>query len=189
MAFTPKTWVNGTLVDAAAMTDLETRLSAYTDLGVKIVARTADSSGMTANTTMTADGVLLFPITGVSGDMWFVEAFVSHVGTNTAMDIKLGWSVPTGSAINWGVGWIAGATGLPGSPSVATTTAAIAVLNAGGTAAFPTGANAPQFAFINGFVTSGSTSGNVNLTWAQNTSDAAALVVQKGSFLRITRLV
>lgn len=44
MTFTPKSWTDGTILTAAGMIDLETRLSAYTDLIVPAVVTVQTAS-------------------------------------------------------------------------------------------------------------------------------------------------
>lgn len=48
MTFTPKAWTNGTLVDAAAMIDLETRLGAYSDVAPAVASSRRDLARMNA---------------------------------------------------------------------------------------------------------------------------------------------
>jgi hypothetical protein len=42
---------------------------------------------------------------------------------------------------------------------------------------------------IGAWITGGGTSGNVAINYAQNTSDAGALVIKKGSFVRYSKIV
>lgn len=156
-----------------------------------VVARQSDTaarnSGNTGST-LTADDTLLFAVSGNSTDVWHFEAFLLFQAANATMDVKIGWTVPTGTTMKWGMGFVAGSAGFVGSPASATSYTVSSVLTQGSSAAYATGIT-DNFVRAEGYVLVGGTSGSVVLTWAQNTSDAGNLVLLKGSHLRLTRVI
>lgn len=160
---------------------------------ISVVARTSDTaarnSGNTGST-LTADDTLLFGISGVSGDMYHVEIFLIFQTANAAMDAKAAFTLPAGATYQGGYGFVAGSAGFPGSPASAATYSVTAPLTGTGTPwVWASGTTVTVFARGEAYITSGGTSGNVVLNWAQNTSDAADLVLKKGAHLRITKVV
>lgn len=157
-----------------------------------VIARSSDTaarnSGNTGST-LTADDTLLFAIGGSSGRTWMIEMFLFFNGANVTMDAKASFTVPSGSTIKGGYGFVAGSAGFPGSPASAASYGVTAPLAAAGPWVWATGTGADVFARGEAYLIEGGTSGNVVLNWAQNTSDAGNLVLNKGSFLRATRLV
>jgi hypothetical protein len=154
-----------------------------------VVARSADSSPLTSQATPQSDDTLLFAVAGNSTEVWFVECFLIVNTANTAMDIKIGWSVPTGTTMRWGNGYVAGATGFAGFYSLGVSTSPTALYSEASTLSLGGIIAGKNFVGPSGFVFSGGTAGNAVLQWAQNTSDAGNLVMEKGSFLRLTKLV
>lgn len=159
-----------------------------------VVARTTDSaarnSGNTGST-LTADDTLLFAVSGNSTDVYHVEMLLlfSTGAAGTTSDAKAAWTVPSGTTIKGGYGFVAGSSGFPGSPASATTYAPSAFLTASGPWVWAMGNSTEFFARGELYVYVGGTSGNVVMTWAQNTSDASNLILAKGSHLRITKVV
>lgn len=153
----------------------------------KIVRRSSDAAGRNSGntgTTLTADDTLLWAV-GAS-DVWFLEAFLIFSAANTAMDLKVGWTVPASGTMSWGaLGSLAstvagfGATGTASTP--------LALKAAGGSLTGGTDAITMGYS-VGGVYVGGGTSGNVTLTWAQNTSDAASLALLTNSILRLQRL-
>ncbi len=158
----------------------------------KLVIRTGDSGTISSNNTLASnpDDTLLWAV-GAS-DRWFFQAFLTFTaadsgGTSTTADLQLGWSVPTGGAMQWGaMGNLGSSFAAYGATAAANSP--IAVL----TAASPLAQGAAAVTFgvaVTGFYTGdGSHAGNVNLQWAQNTSNAATLLIAKNSSLVLWRL-
>jgi hypothetical protein len=159
-----------------------------------VVARTSDTaarnSGNTGST-LTADDTLLFAVSGNSTDVYFVEMILlfSTGAAGATSDAKAAWNVPSGTTIKGGYGFVAGSAGFPGSPASATSYSPTAFLAAAGPWVWAMGNSTEFFARGELFVYVGGTSGNVVMTWAQNTSDASNLILTKGSHLRITKVI
>jgi hypothetical protein len=149
-----------------------------------IVRRTANSSAK-QNNTLANDDTLLWAV--AANEIWFFEAYLIATAINTTMDIKFGWSVPASTTMSWGMqasGIASGGTGY-GTPVVAN--APVAILTAAGTLSSGTFAGTAGYSLA-GVVVVSSTAGNVNLQWAQDTTNANDLILNTNSFLRLTRL-
>lgn len=145
-----------------------------------VACLTADATPITSNTTLTNIG-LAIPIGASSTEVWHLRGVLLVTAVNTTMDGKLGWTVPSGASGRW----IQNPTGsfvqnLSNSPTAATTIAAALT--------FATANVANMWLPIEALVFGGGTSGNVQLQLAQNTSDAGALTVLRGSHIRALRL-
>ncbi len=156
----------------------------------KVVVRAADATPITANAVLANDDTLLWAV-GVS-DRWFFQAMLTFTaadsgGTSTTADAQIGWSVPTGGAMQWGA--LGNATNtFSGYGAAATTNSPLTLLTAASASA--QGAIAGSWGVsVTGFYTGdGVHSGNVNLQWAQNTSNAATLLLAKNSTLILWRI-
>lgn len=171
-------------------------LAAPSIIGLPYIAlRTADSAARTNNTLANDDaagGTLQFPITASATALYFVEAFVKFNGANTTMDLKVGWNataLPTGATAEWG----ALSEGIPaaaisGYGQVGTGTTPVTFQAIGGTMSFGTSVGTTIGVALAGTFLGGGTAGNIVFAWAQNTTDAGALVLKATSFLRVTLL-
>ncbi len=156
----------------------------------KVVVRTGDSSTISSNNVLANDDTLLWAV-GAS-DRWFFQAILTFTaadsgGAAATADVQMGWSVPTGGTMQWGAFGQQG-NGLAGYNATATSSSPLAILTAAGASA--QGGAAVSFGVtLAGFYTGdGSHTGNVNLQWAQNTSNAATLLIAKNSTLILWRL-
>ena len=149
----------------------------------KVIRRASDSTPLTSQATPQNDDTLLWAVG--ANEIWFFQLYLNINAANTTMDFKAGWSVPTGTTMQWGwqaatagTGWaIAGTGGTPG-----------AAITESGNALLGTGAAITNQAALQGYVTVGSTSGTVNFQWSQNTSDAGNLILKANSHLLLYRL-
>jgi hypothetical protein len=155
---------------------------------VTIAARSTDASSITSSTTLVADSVMVVPINTTSGDMWFAEWFLLVNPANTTMDIKIGFTFPTSCTMSYAV-LSSGTTSFSafGAQAVATTPTGLSAQ----TVVLPFGTTTAALmpVCIGAWITGGGTSGNVAINYAQNTSDAGALVIKKGSFVRYSKIV
>jgi len=110
-----------------------------------------------ANTTYAIDGAI----------------FVSS--TSVIPDIKIAFTFPNDSIMD--VGFMAADSGSFSSAQLLETSGA-------SSNAIALTANTPQVIHIKGTIKMGSSSGNINFQWAQNTSNANATVVKEGSYLK-----
>jgi hypothetical protein len=149
-----------------------------------IKARTTDSSTITADTTFTDDTILTF--SDVPAGTYLAEAHPRWIASGNTPDIKVAFTMPSGGTI-LGASFLSQAT---------TATTAVGSLdqgaNAGATASGVSlggrGATTIELHGIISGVMVLTTSGTVALQWAQNTSDAATLKVDAGSWMRLTRI-
>jgi hypothetical protein len=150
---------------------------------------TADLTAITAQTTLQDIPELAVPIVAVSGAMYFVEYFLQVTAANAAMDIKFGFTYPTGLTGRWG----SSATGNNnlaawGLASVGTTPNPLNPESASQQSATATSTTAPFGYGIAGTFVSGGNAGTLQIQYAQNTSDAGALQVRVNSLVRYTRI-
>lgn len=101
---------------------------------------------------------------------------VLHYNSGTTPDLKVGWSVPSGSTMVWG-GYIADTSGAV--TSVANLSAAT-VQAIGGT-------GAANYQFFTGMIATSTTAGTLQLQWAQNTTNLSDSIMLAGSELILIR--
>ncbi len=106
--------------------------------------------------------------------------FISSASANPGF--KMAFTVPTGATMDLGYSAL--------SPGPGRLQAQGELLENSGTASqeIPMRANTPVVIHVSGTVKVGSTSGDVTLQWAQFTSDATAVKVMEGSYLRADQL-
>ncbi len=154
----------------------------------KVVFRTGDS-GTVSNNTRADDDTLKWTVG--ANDRWLVNGFLTFTaadgsGTATTADLSTGWSVPASGTMQWGSTSVNGnlLSGY-GSTSTAQSPTALrtaAQANGQGGAALSWGVT------VSGYYTGGGTGGTVAFQWAQNTSNAATLLLAKNSILLLWRL-
>ena len=134
-----------------------------------MVRKTADES--VSNTTLQNDDVLKIAL--AANDAYEFSGFLIVNSTSATPDIKVTFTVPTGATIRWfGEGF--------GEAYVASTN----VVSASGTTFTVTLlANTLANVKFSGIVTNSTTAGNLQLQYAQNQSNPAAVTVQARSFL------
>ncbi len=138
---------------------------------VQVVHKTADQSAPT--TTMVADTDLIVPV--VANGIYVVQLRAVFTATTTA-DIKVSWqNLPAGSSFTW-----TGASSLTGTGSVFSD--GVTDIWSGN------GASTPRSIWYDGLLVMSSTAGNVQLQFAQNTSDVTSTVMKAGSWMRVERI-
>lgn len=151
---------------------------------VAVVA--SDVTHTQSNTTLSDVTGLAIPVTTSATEVWFFEAYLKVSATTTAVDTKWGFTVPTSATMSWGT--LSAASALTGFVGVATGTTAIALTDQTGTLSLGT-LNGTTGIALAGWANGAGNAGNVQLQFAQNTSDASNLTIKAGSFMRYTRLV
>ena len=117
-----------------------------------------------------------------AGGVYEVTAWIVH-SSQTAGDIALGWSAPSGSTMTWGVqGPAASAT------AASDGTANFQQRSLSQTAGMGGGAGTAVCTDARGVLTVGSTAGLLRLRWAQNVANASDTQVLSGSQLRVKRV-
>jgi hypothetical protein len=155
-----------------------------------VATKGSDQTYTSSSTTLQNDNDLILVMSGNGTDEWFVEYFLFINTANATMDFKAALSLgatgatgdlyyfSTGSASIPDFGGSAGVVGTtPSNP--ASLSATLVWGSAGGLWAASFGAR----------ILDGGTGGSVTLQCAQNTSDAGAITLKKGSFLRATKLI
>lgn len=115
-----------------------------------------------------------------ANSVYYVEATLRY-STNATADLKVGWSVPASTTMEWGRGHIGSGSSADGFVSA----------GAGGSGGHVTQADTLDFAGAAenlmtqpaGFIVTAGTAGTVTLRWAQQTANASDTKVLKGSFL------
>jgi len=151
----------------------------------QFAVKTADET-VSASTTLQNDDHLFWSIGNSSTEIWFFELIASVSAANTTMDIKTLFTAPAGATIKWGTN---ATTGGPSSFATLAVSATPPGLNTNIATAAAYGTFAgTSGVYLMGMLYGGGTAGTVNFQWAQNTSDAGNLTVQKGSFIRYTKI-
>lgn len=132
---------------------------------------------------------LSFAINGVTNQIWFVEVYLIFVTANATMDGKFAFSVP-GAVTGDLFGHNSGSTSLGYGTWGPQTTATSATTSANSlTTAVAFGSVNARFGVsFSAIVIDGGTSGTVQAQAAQNTSDAGAITLKKGSCLLARRV-
>lgn len=156
-------WTDKKLLKGAGVGVAPTEIDVPVSL---VVLKTADES-VTSSTVLQNDDHLLFAVG--ANEVWEFLIFLRLVAGNITPDFKYAFTVPTGGSIV-----ISGQVHI-GAQAVEVdgTTAQIAI------ALSATQGNM----FFLGLYIGGANAGNVQLQWAQNTSDAAATTVKTNSFI------
>ena len=146
---------------------------------VPLAAYKAADQSVTSSSTLVNDTALV--LTPRINCVYWMELYVSYEGgTNGSADLKAQFTVPAGAAIIYAethnssaaIGTVV--TGLK---------AAASTLTAG-----TNGAGSVQPLFATGTFTMGTTPGNLQFQWAQNTPSATATIVHAGSALLLRRI-
>lgn len=140
-------------------------------LNYKHISKSADQS--ISNNTFANDTHLLLPV-GAS-EVWIVEGVLIVICTSATPDFKAQWTIPAGAAGGW-------------KPLGGQDASAAAITNNGFplTSGFDFAIGVSQYALISfqAYIANGATPGNLQLQWAQSVTNAAAMTMKKGSFLR-----
>ncbi|GIH29101.1 hypothetical protein Aph01nite_74110 [Acrocarpospora phusangensis] len=143
------------------------------------VIKAADES-VASSTVMQNDDHLLLPV--AANTRYLVDSLVKYFGEDLA-DMKFGWTAPAGATLDWysDAYW----TGTSDSGKVMREVRTLAQTQSCGCS----GASFTFAAALRGTLNVGGTAGNLQLQWAQVTSNGTANQVLTGSLLRVTRLV
>lgn len=155
-------------------------VSDFDSLGV--VAWKTATETVTSSTTLQADDQLFLPV--VTNAKYIMDMFLVYSGQDAATggNLKLQFTGPSGATLDWanfGVNTggltqynVVGEAIAAGSPRAVGTN----------------GAGVKMCARPMGTLTTASTSGNLALLWAQNSSNATGTVIHAGTFLRLYRV-
>lgn len=141
------------------------------------VIKPGDQS-LASSTTLQNDSALFVPV--VASATYLFDCYLDYEGgTLGSSDLKWTWAVPAGAALRYCADWLS--TG--STVQVGITHKDTDVLAAG------TGGAASLFSVrMTGSLVMGVTAGNLQLQWAQNTSNATATIVHAQSRLALWRV-
>jgi hypothetical protein len=133
------------------------------------------NQSVVSSTTVVNDNALFVPV--LANGVYLFEAFISYSGfTRGVSDLKMNWAAPSGSVLNW-------------MPMFLNTSGTLVAAGGNGLGAvIQAGTNGVSNNFTVtglGTLSVGSTAGNMQLQWAQNTSSTTATMVQAGSLLAL----
>jgi hypothetical protein len=148
---------------------------------------------LASDVTLTSSSTTLQDVTGLglaigasATEVWFVNLWLDVNAANVTMDVKFGFTVPSGCTMRWGaVGRVAAGAASYGGEQVGNVV--LGLTTESGTAPNATLAGTAGVAY-GARVFGGGTAGTVQLQAAQNTSDAGALKILKGSHFEATRV-
>lgn len=153
--------------------------TAWRPPNILFVRRTTDSATITSNATLTDDTVLFLTVPA-NATFELNSLIIYTSGLNG--DLKIGWSAPAGSTLDWNIGG-------PGSNQDTTTGVPYNGAQTLGGSDTVGGTQTNVVARPSGLLVVGSTSGQLKLRWAQGISDAGfGTVIRAGSYIRLTRV-
>ena len=145
------------------------------------------NQSLPSNTTLQNDTALLLPV--LANASYAIEAVIIFEAGTTG-DAKFAFSWPASSTFPWGL--TAYGTGGPGAGSVGGSifSAAFGTPTSGSSffAVGGAGAGNQNLCIMKGTITTTASAGNVQVMWAENTSDATPTIVSAGSTLRADRV-
>ncbi|MFJ4682064.1 hypothetical protein [Streptomyces sp. NPDC088789] len=147
------------------------------------VAYKATTESVAASTTLQDDNDLMVAVD--INATYAVELILFYDADATvAGDIKIGWTAPTGAAMNWashGAAATVTSSTAAGSFNIQTRLVNEAV-------SFGGGDSVGTLALVYGVLTTSTTAGVLQLQWAQDTSNAVPTNVRAGSRLTLRRI-
>lgn len=129
--------------------------------------RKSTNESVTTSTVLQDDNELVLAL--AANKTYVVDGVIFASSNSGTPDIKIGFT---------------GQTGVDSTLSYMTDRQNEVLIDSGSSDRIPLQANTPRSIHVAGTVTTSSTSGDFKLKWAQNSSNAAATTVMKGSYLR-----
>lgn len=138
---------------------------------------------ITSSTTLQNDDHLLISV--AASTRYLLEAFLLLSGTSNVGAIKLFWTAPSGSTLDWSPHstYYNGATSAVGDIDASAWT----LSDSRPTAAATANPN-NHFACPKGILLTGGSAGTLQFQWAPNNNTGDSAIVRAGSLLRLTRL-
>jgi hypothetical protein len=142
------------------------------------VYKTADT-GRNTTTTMTADPDLVLPV--ASSSIYHITGCIFYTGNATSADFKFTFTLPAGASGYYFPcrqnlsGNFTGSFGNQWTDTATANTTGTGVANL-------------MVVYVDGFLTTAGTAGNLTLSWAQNTSNGTNTTVKQNSILAAQRV-
>jgi len=143
------------------------------------IIKQADES-VTSSTVMQNDNELVLNLPTINAQYLFALFLDYEGGTQGSSDIKWQFTVPSGAALRYTGAWI----GTGGGAVTGTLNSAGTVQNAGSS-----GAGNTHGILAVGTLQVATTTGTIQLQWAQNTSSGTATIVHAQSFIAMWRII
>jgi hypothetical protein len=143
------------------------------------VAKIADEP-RASTVTMASDSALTLPVE--ANATYQMEAYVvysQNLAASSTSGIKVGWSGPSGSSLQWSSGGTDGPTSLTGQDVTSNSISQ--------TRSLPSNLATFMRGDAIGLLTVGATAGAFAFSWAQVSSSATQTIVRAGSWLRLLR--
>jgi len=177
---TPRTWVVGEVVTAAQL-NAEIRDQFTSLISDDVVARKTADETRASTTTMANDGALTI---GVQANAAYALTgyiiYSQNLAASSSTGIKIGWSAPVGSTLQWTSGGTDGPTSLTGQDVTSQSLAQ--------TRSLPSNLGTFMSAIPFGYLATAGSAGTLALQWAQVASNATGTVVRAGSWIRLRRI-
>jgi hypothetical protein len=158
--------------------DVDTSLAGVAALLPTYVVKPSDQS-VTSSTTLVNDNDLKHT---VAADTTYHVRGIFHYTASTTGDIQFVWTGPSGASVTFVV------TCVDSSTLDTATTSRIGSLPSSSLAVGGRGTSFPGVIYWEGTLVTSSSSGTLQLQWAQNTSDGTATTVEAGSLLILTKI-
>ena len=179
MAWTaPRTWTDGELVTKAIM-DPHVRDN-FLAVGPHLIIRKPSDESVTSSIALQNDDHLLLAV-GTS-EVWLTQWNLLVTSTSGTPDIRVAFTFPTGGSAALTLGTVLNGGG------TLTYTAWNSTTSPTSTESIALSASVLNHFMITGVFVNGGTGGNLQLQWAQQTSDAAATTMKANSTLFAVKL-
>ena len=145
-----------------------------------VAAVKTSNESVTSSTALQNDNELVVPV--AASATYHLSAYLHYEGgTLGASDLKFGWTFPSGLTMTYAASRISEITGNPAGGGGVVIQSATALSGSAG-------AGNSRSVAIEGTVTVSSTAGNLQLQWAQSTSNGTATIVHAGSYISLQRI-
>lgn len=142
----------------------------------QVVIKPSDQD-LASSTTLQSDNALLAAV--LASVTYTFECFLNYEGgTEGSSDIKWNWLVPASAKLRYQASNVSTSGNVGGGPVNTDSTVVVAGTN---------GAGVLMGVTMRGTLVMSATAGNIQLQWAQNTSDSTDTIVHAGSSLKLTR--
>lgn len=136
------------------------------------------NQSVTSSTTLVNDNSLFLPVAVANATYVFRSFLIYKGGTQGSSDLKLEWAIPSGATLTCVIAGI----GTGGGSFVGQG------FTLSGTVALGTAGSTVCGVLFYGTLVMSSTTGTLQLEWAQNTSSATATTVEAGSLVELVRV-
>ena len=112
-----------------------------------------------------------------ANEVWEFETYLMVTAGSATPDFKLAFTTPSGATLRWSASLYTSA----GSAYSGVITASAAAIG------FPTTGTVTETVLVKGIVVNGATAGNLQMQFAQFTSNAQAITVNQNSYMKASK--